>query len=318
MRDTYMDQFSSTWSDDAKQKFRHEPVTVRHNYHEHHAFSDVALAALVERHPRDLIDFCTMGEDATDHDSWRAGDPGALTGLELIEAVRKGKLWINLRHAMDQDPEYRPIYDAMLADMKKADPSFRPLSAEAGILISSPTAQVFLHSDVSETMLWHMRGVKRFRTYPATRPYLNTDDVESVLHHDKTEDIPFDPAWDKDAFTVDLHPGMAANWPLHGPHRIENQSGVNVSVPFEISTPQSRLQNSILFANGVLRRQFGHVPTETRTDGLGALMKRMLTYAIKLKIKLFGDAARPMPKSERTFDIDPDAPEGFVNREAAA
>ena len=93
-----------------------------------------------------------------------------------------------------------------------------------------------------------------------------------VLHKDKTEDIDFDPAWDADAFTVDLHPGMAANWPLHGPHRIENQSGVNVSVPFEISTPQSRLQNSILFANGVLRPVAGvqaalHVDRRTGRAG---------------------------------------------------
>lgn len=317
MRDTYMDRFTSKWSDEARRNFRKQPVIVRHNYHEHHAFSDIALAALIERHPRDLVDFCTMSEDATDRDSWRAGDPGALSGLELIEAVRKGRLWINLRHAMGRDPEYRPIFEAMLADMKKADPSFRPLTAEAGILISSPTAQVFLHSDVSETMLWHMRGVKRFRTYPPRLPYLNRDDVEGVLHHDKTEDIHFDPAWDADAFTIDLHPGMAANWPLHGPHRIENLSGVNVSVPFEISTPQSRLQNSVLFANGVLRRSFGMTPRSTSTEGLGALGKRLLTAMVKLKIRLFGDGHRPMPKSERTFDVDPTAPNGFVDRHAA-
>jgi len=317
MRDTFMTRFSSSWPDEARRKFRREPVVVRHNYHEHHAFSDIALAALIERHPRDLIDFCTMGEDATDHDSWRAGDPGMLSGLELLEAVRRGKLWINLRHAMDTDAEYRPIFEAMLANMKKADPSFRPLVAEAGILISSPTAQVFLHSDVSETMLWHMRGVKRFRTYPPRLPYLNTDDVEAVLHKDKTEDIDFDPAWDADAFTVDLHPGMAANWPLHGPHRIENQSGINVSVPFEISTPQSRRQNAILFANGVMRRSFGLTPRSTSTEGMGALCKQLLTAMVKLKIKLLGDGNRPMPKSERTFDIDPAAPDGFVDRQAA-
>jgi hypothetical protein len=317
MRDTFMTRFSSTWSDDARRKFRKEPVVVSHNYHEHHAFSDMALAALIERHPRDLIDFCTMGEDATDHDSWRAGDPGALTGLELLDAVRRGKLWINLRHAMDMDAEYRPIFEKMLADMKKADPTFKPLLAEAGILISSPSAQVFLHSDVSETMLWHMRGVKRFRTYPPRLPYLNTDDVEGVLHKDKTEDVAFDPAWDADAFTVDLHPGMAANWPLHGPHRIENQSGINVSVPFEISTPQSRRQNAILFANGVMRRSFGLTPRSTSTRGAGALAKQLLTAMVKLKIKLLGERNRPMPKSERTFDIDPTAPDGFVDRQAA-
>ena len=119
MRDTYMARFSSSWTDEARRKFRKQPVVIRHNYHEHHAFSDMALAALIERHPRDLIDFCTMGDDATDHDSWRAGDAGALSGLELIEAVRRGKLWINLRHAMDRDPDYRPIYEAMLAEARR-------------------------------------------------------------------------------------------------------------------------------------------------------------------------------------------------------
>lgn len=292
-------------------------MVIRHNYHEHHAFSDMALAALIERHPRELTDFCTMGEDATDHESWRAGEPGMLSGLELLEVVRKGRLWINLRHAMDLDPEYRPIFDAMLADMKKADPGFKPLLAEAGILISSPSAQVFLHSDVSETMLWHMRGVKRFRTYPPRLPYLDRTDVEGVLHKDKTEDIHYDPAWDADAFTVDLHPGMAANWPLHGPHRIENQSGINVSVPFEISTPESRKQNAVLYANGVLRRSFGIAPRSTSTEGMGAFAKRLLTAVVKLKIRLFGERARPMPKSERTFDIDPTAPNGLVDRQAA-
>lgn len=317
MRDTHMLRFSSQWSPEAQRDFRKTPVVVQHNYHEHHAFSDVALAALIDRHPRDLCDFCTMGDDATDRDSWRAGDPGELSGEELIEAVRNGKLWINLRHAMDRDPEYRPIYEAMLEDMRKADPGFKPLSAEAGILISSPTAQVFCHSDVSETMLWHMRGVKRFRTYPPQMPYLNRDDVEAVLHHDQTEDIPFDPAWDADAFTIDLQPGMAANWPLHGPHRIENQSGLNVSVPFEISTPQSRKLNSILFANGVLRRQFGYTPKSTATTGPGAAFKGLINLAYKVKLKLFGDGKKPMPKSETTFDIDLDSRSGFVDRDAA-
>lgn len=317
MRDTFIERFASEWPVEARQKFRRQPTVVRHNYHEHHLFSDMALAALIERHPRELIDFCTMGEDATDHDSWRAGDPGALSGLELIEAVRHGKLWLNLRHAMDLDEQYRPIFDAMLADMTRANPDFRPLLAEAGILISSPTAQVFLHSDVSETMLWHMRGVKRFRTYPPRLPYLNTDDVEAVLHRDKTEDTPFNPAWDKDAFMVDLHPGMAINWPLHGPHRIENQSGINVSVPFEISTPQSRRQNAVLYANGLMRRRFGWVPASTSTEGLVALVKQALTAAVKLKLKYFPVADKPMPKSEKTFDIDPAAPHGFVDRQVA-
>jgi hypothetical protein len=317
MRDTYIDQFTSKWSPEARKDFRQRPMAIRHNYHEHHAFSDMALAELLERHPRDMVDFCTMGEDATDRDSWRAGDPGDLSGVELIDAVRTGKLWINIRGAMNLDALYRPIYDSMMADMKEADKSFRPGTAEAGILISSPRAQVFLHSDISETMLWHMRGIKRFRAYKPALPYLRDIDMESVLLEEQTEDIPYDPDWDADAFTVDLHPGMAANWPLHGPHRIENQSGLNVSVPFEISTPQSRARNGVLFANGILRRKFGWSPKASSPHSIAGLAKRMLTKAFKLHLKLFGRGDKPMPNSEQTFDITPDAPEGFVDRKVA-
>jgi hypothetical protein len=317
MRDTYLDRFGSTWTADARGQFRQQPVVIRHNYHEHHAFSDISLAALIERHPPEMTDFCTMGTDATDRDSWRAGTRGKLSGMEVLEAVRSGKLWINLRHAMDSDPEYRPIYEAMMADMKKADPSFRPRQAEAGILISSPDAQVFMHADVSETMLWHMRGVKRFRTYPPKPPYLVPEYMEAILHHEQTEDIPFKSEYDEGAFTVDLHPGMAANWPLHAPHRIENQSGMNVSVPFEISTPESRCQNAVLFANGYMRRMFAMTPSSTRTDGLVALGKRVLSTAVKLHQRYFGVADKPMPKSEQTFEIDPDAPDGFTDRKVA-
>ncbi|MFS2318003.1 hypothetical protein RMQ97_08700 [Maricaulis sp. D1M11] len=316
MRDTYMSQFSSVWSEEAKRDFRRTPIVVKHNYHEHNAFSDLSLAALLDRHPRDMIDFCTMGDDATDRDSWRAGDPGDLSGEALIDAVRHGKLWINIRHAMDTDDQYRPIFDAMLADMKRARPGFNPLLAEAGILISSPTAQVFLHSDVSETMLWHMRGVKRFRTYRPEAPYYDPQDMEAVLHKEQTEDIPFDPAWDADAYTVDLHPGMATNWPLHGPHRIENQSGLNVSVPFEISTPESRRQNAVIFANGFMRRHWGLNPSSIRVDGPVGFAKQMLTAGIKVKRKLFGMPAQVEPKSETTFEIDGKSDGGFIDQAA--
>ena len=317
MRDTQfaqaLDGLTSHWSSDARDGFRQRPVLVAHDYHEHEAFGDAALAALIERHPRDLTDFCTMGDDATDIGSWRAGDPGDLTGEACLEAVRRGKLWINLRHAMDRDPVYRPIFEKMIGDMKRENPGFNPLNAEAGILISSPTAQVFLHSDVSETMLWHMRGVKRFRVYPPAPPYFDEGLMEAILHHEQTEDIPFDPAWDEAAFCVDLQPGMACNWPLYAPHRIENQSGLNVSVPFEIVTRESTLRNNVLYANRLLRRM-GLNPQSSATHGAFGLFKLGVAKAGKVWNKLGLGGRKPMPKSERTFDVDPDSDLGFTDR----
>lgn len=121
----------TNWHTEARTGFRQRVVVGRHDLHQRPEFSDEALAVLIERHPRDLIDFCTMGDLDEGADSWRAGDPGDLSGAELLDAVRAGKLWINLREAMTVDPVYRPLFDAMLADMKRNNPGYKVLNARA-------------------------------------------------------------------------------------------------------------------------------------------------------------------------------------------
>jgi hypothetical protein len=300
------------WGSDAQSGFRNKVVVGQHDLHTRDAFTDEALAALIERHPRDLTDFCTMGDLDEGADSWRAGDPGDLSGMEMLEAVRAGKLWINLREAMCVDPVYQPLFEQMMADMKRLNPGYKALNAESGILISSPTAQVFIHSDVSETILWHVRGKKRIRVYPATAPFLTDERMEAILHLEQTEDLPFEPSWDDECETVDLEPGMFTSWPLHGPHRVQNLSGMNVSVTMEIVTPESLLKNGVLHANGVLRRRFGMDPQSTEAAGPGAYMK----LAFSKMAKKIWRHTKPMPKSETTFDLDADSPTGFRNRAA--
>lgn len=300
------------WGSEARSGFRKKVVVGQHDLHTRDEFSDEALAALIERHPRELTDFCTMGDLDEGADSWRAGDPGDLSGMEMLEAVRAGKLWINLREAMCVDPVYRPLFDQMMADMKRLNPGYRALNAESGILISSPTAQVFIHSDVSETILWHVRGKKRIRIYPAAAPFLTDERMEAILHLEQTEDLPFEASWDDECEAVDLVPGMFTSWPLHGPHRVQNLSGMNVSVTMEIVTPESMLKNGVLHANGVLRRRFGLDPKSTEAAGAGAYMKLVFS---KMAKKIWRHT-KPMPKSETTFDIDTGSPTGFRDRAA--
>lgn len=300
------------WGKEAQSGFRQKVVVGQHDLHLRQEFTDEALAALIERHPRDLIDFCTMGDLEEGADSWRAGDPGDLSGLELLDAVRAGKLWINLREAMCVDSVYRPLYDRMIADMKVNNPGYKVLNAESGILISSPTAQVFIHSDVSETILWHVRGKKRIRIYPAEAPYVTDERMEAILHLEQTEDLPFEPSWDNECEAVDLEPGMFTSWPLHGPHRVQNLSGMNVSVTMEIVTPESMLKNGVLHANGVLRRRFGMSPSSVEASGPGAYLKLVFS---KMAKKIWRNT-KPMPKSETTFEIDGNQPSGFRNKAA--
>lgn len=301
------------WNDEKRADFRQGVMTARHRLHLAPEFSELALAALLNRHPRELIDYCTMGDDPADRDSWCAGDPGAMGGRELIDAVRQGKLWINLREAMNTDPVYKPLFDGLFSQLKKLNPGYRPIRAYGGILISSPKAQVFYHSDVSETLLLHVKGRKRFRIYPPRAPWLGDEAMEDILHKDQTEDVPFDPSWDRDAATLDLEPGDFVSWPLHAPHRVENLDGLNVSITCEVVTGASVKRNAVFHANGALRRM-GFKPRSTRTDGLQAYAKLAMSKGWKAMEAVTGRAARPLPKSDTTFDIDPASDTGYRDR----
>ena len=304
------------WNDDKRKDFRQGVVTARHRLHMDPAFSELALAALLNRHPRDLTDICTMGDDPTDRESWRAGEGGDLKGRELIEAVRSGKLWINLRQAMDTDPVYKPIFEALIGQLKRLNPGFSPLRAYGGILISSPRAQVFFHSDVSETLLLHVKGKKRFRIYPPRAPFVDEQSMEAILHKTQTEDVPFDPAWDQQAAQIDLDPGAFVSWPLHSPHRVENLEGLNVSITVEMVTPQSTLQNGVYHANGVLR-QAGWTPRTASVRGVQAYAKLGLSKAFKAYQSAFGAHQASAPKSETTFDVDLAHKDGLTDRATA-
>lgn len=304
------------WNDEKRAEFRQGVMTARHRLHQAPEFTELALAALLNRHPRELTDFCTMGEDPADRDSWRAGDPGAMSGRELMEAVRQGKLWINLREAMNTDPVYKPLFDGLFSQLKKLNPGYAPLRTYGGILISSPKAQVFYHSDVSETLLLHVKGKKRFRIYPPRAPWLCDSAMENILHRTQTEDVPFDPKWDADAAQVDLNPGDFVAWPLHAPHRVENLDGLNVSITCEVVTRESVMKNAVLHANGALRRM-GFNPRSSKPTGVPAYAKLALSKSWKAMEKITGRSSRPLPKSESTFEVDLASDTGYRDHAAA-
>ncbi|MCH8490962.1 MAG: cupin-like domain-containing protein [Oceanicaulis sp.] len=304
------------WSEDKRAEFRQGVMTARHRLHMAPEFTDLALAALLERHPRELTDICTMGDDPADRESWRAGAACNMSGVQLLEAVREGKLWINLREAMNHDPVYKPVFDALFAQLKRLNPDYRPLSAYGGILISSPKAQVFYHADVSETLLLHVKGKKRFRIYPPHAPWLSDHSMEQILHKTQTEDIPFNRAWDEDAAVIDLTPGSFVSWPLHAPHRVENLEGLNVSITCEVVTRASMMKNAVLHANGALR-QMGFTPRSSSPNGVQAVAKLAFSKSWKAWMKIAG-GRKPMPKSEETFDVDLASEAGYRDRAAAA
>lgn len=292
------------WTPQQRQAYRREIVTFQNRLDETGLFSDEALARLIDRHPRERLDVLTMGHASTDRKSWAAGDYEGFTGAELIAAVRKGRLWINIRQGMN-DPEYKPVFDRALKEFQAQTQGARVLKAQGGILISSPNAQVFYHCDRTDTMLWHVRGEKTMYLWPTEERFVSERDYEKLVLKETLEDIPYEPAFDAHATPVRMTPGDSVSWPLHGPHRVVNGPSMNVSVTIEYATADGVMTNGVFYTNAILRRRLGLNPQSRRVPGV---LKPAYFLASKL-LRPLAPKVNAYKAHGRKFDVDPSAPD---------
>ena len=108
------------WTAQKAKAFGQETVHFAHDLHERPMFSDEALAAVLDRYPRDSLGIYTMGEDLMDWRSWRRGGSDGLSGDKLMEAMKAGRLWLNLRYTNEHLPEYAALCAEMCADSDDA------------------------------------------------------------------------------------------------------------------------------------------------------------------------------------------------------
>ena len=286
------------WSPDQKAAHQEGIVTFRHALGGTGLFDDAALARMIDAHPRDMLDVCTMRRNPPPNERWIAGDPGALTGAELVEAVRRGSLWISLRQGMNvHAPE---VLDRAMGDFA-AQSGAKVLSTKASILISGPDMGIFFHVDTSETMLWHVRGHKTMLVYPPTEAFCPEGALEAILHKETLSDAPWTPEMEAHVRRVPLGPGEAAHWELNAPHRVLNGPDLNVSVSFEYATPRSRVVNGTYWFNGFLRRRLGLNLSSRR---LPAVLRPVWWAAAKVAQRVLPARANVERAHVRQFDVD--------------
>lgn len=296
------------WTDETRAAFRKDIVRARHTLHTSPLFSDEAIERLIEIHPREYADFATMDETGS-RTSWKTGNPGDLTGAELVRAVKNGRLWINLRNLFEIHGEYRAMLDQMFAELQDENPGFHPVRILGGLLVSSPQAKVPFHMDRTDTMLWHIRGRKRVFVYPHHDEVATDAEREEVLLHEFNDELANRPEAENHARIFDLEEGEMICWPLHTPHRVENMGTLNISLATEYTTPEARLVNNAMYFNGVMRRRFGWQPGQiAHCQGLD-LKARFAAGMVMRKLGVSVPVDTPHEGGYR-FEVDPDAPLG--------
>ncbi|MEE2526545.1 hypothetical protein V0U79_09215 [Hyphobacterium sp. HN65] len=264
---------------DTRKAFGHTASCHKHSLAEDPMFTDEGLASLLDRYPREAIGVYSMGDTAG---SWRNGTLGDITGAELVEAVKAGKLWLNLRASNKKDAYLDEMNEQIFGELKRAMPGFMPFCKDLGLLISSPGAKVFYHLDVPRVMLFHVRGHKRVWVYPREEPFVHAKDLEAVVAEKTEEEIPYEAALDEGAQVFDLNPGEMLHWPQNGPHRIENGNDLNVSLSIEFMTPLALMRANAVLTNAWLRDKFGYEGGLEARPSLGWLPKAAFARVLRV------------------------------------
>lgn len=296
------------------QLFGRHTVELGHSLHQSPLFSDERLAALIEQLPRDSYHVNTMDPLTHDPRTRREGEIVGLSGAEVLESVRNGRIWILIQNPGRVDPGF----NAMLADIYgEIDErvGIRSYKHKMSILISSPKVQVYYHADVPGQTLWQVRGVKKVYAYPNSAPFLPPDRMEKIVLGEAHEiSLDYQGWFDDYAEVVDLEPGRMLHWPLNCPHRIVNHDLLNISFTTEHWTDDLRNQYLVKFANGLIRRYRPGARLSQSTDGLAALGKFGLAAFVK-KAGLQKARRRPFLID---FQVDPRAPLGVRDIDAVA
>ncbi|GJL97444.1 MAG: hypothetical protein DHS20C06_12610 [Hyphobacterium sp.] len=261
------------------QKFGQTPTQHTHSLHRDPMFTDAGLAALLDRYPREHIGVYRMGDTV---DSWECGRLGAISGASLVQAVKDGRIWLNLRDAHRRDPTLADINDRVFDELKQLIPGFRPFNTDLGLLISSPGARVFYHLDVPRVMLLHLRGHKNVWVYPRSEPFVEAAGLESVVSEKTEEEIPYLPEFDAGGKCYRMAPGQMVHWPQNAPHRIDNGDDLNVSLSIEFMTPTAQLRANAVLANAWLRDRFGLKSGIESKPNIGWLPKFVLARLLRI------------------------------------
>jgi hypothetical protein len=299
----------TSWDSTHAKLWGNHPIRLQHRLHTSPLFSDGILAELIEHYPRSHYSMVKVGE-RNGNKVWREGEIGSLSGSQVIESIAAGGLWLNLRNVQKVDNRYAELLEEILDEISARVGLPPVISRDCGILISSPNAQVYYHSDLSGQSLWQIRGRKRVYLYPPVPPFLSSEKLERIILSGIEVDMEYDPWYDKHAAVFDIEPGEMLNWPLYAPHRVDNHDCLNISLTTEYWTDPIRRSMMMNCGNAVLRHKLGFTPKGNALHGPGFWLKAALQAGVKRSGLLGKRGAQSRPIE---FQLDPGRPGAIID-----
>ncbi|MEO5805314.1 hypothetical protein [Devosia sp.] len=300
-------QIITDWKPHYPSLFGNHSLALTHNLAASSLFTDEALARLIEKSPREGYHVNYSQKTPGNPPKRREGEIKGLSGLEVLDTVRNGNIWVNITAPAKVDSAYGDLLDTIYAEFEERVPGFKSYKRNLTILISSPNVSVKYHSDVPGQSLWQVRGTKKLYVYPASKPFISQPALEKlILGQLRETDMPYEPWYDDYAQVHMLEAGKMLHWPLNGPHRVVNENMLNVSFTTEHWTNELRKHYAVNYANGFLRSKLGMNKLSQQVTGASYLAK--LATAAAVKFTPLNPQKQKVYKVD--FQVDPKAPEG--------
>jgi hypothetical protein len=308
------DKVFTSWDETNSALWGNQPIKLAHRLDRSPLFSPEALAKLIERYPREQYSLVQTGARGASR-VWREGDIGNLSGRQVMEAIARGGLWLNMRDVAMIDPAYGAMIDRMFEEVAAKVPNFVARNHQESILVSAPDAQVYYHADLPGQSLIQLVGRKRVYVYPNTPPFITPEHLEDIALYNVEVDIPYASWYDRHAKVFDIGPGEMLSWELNAPHRVENLDTFSVSMTVSFSNELIRRSQIVNLANGLLRHRFGHAPRTRNLRGPSFFAKAVLQklYRDSGWVRRQRNARRPIE-----FRLDTASPGEIIDLPRAA
>ena len=274
-------QIFTKWDETHSELWSHQPIRLEHEMHKSPAFSMDDLAKLIEGYPREHYSLVQTGAQGASR-VWREGDSGNLSGRDVIDAISRGGLWLNMRDVGSVDSRYRKLVDKMFEEIHARMPSFEiPRGHQESILISAPNAQVYYHADMPGQSLVQIAGRKRVYVYPNSAPFITAEHLEDIALFNVEVDLPYKDWYDDHAKVLDIGPGQMLGWQMNAPHRVENLDTFSVSMTISYTNDAIRRSEIVHLANGMLRHRFGYTPKSRNLRGPSYFAKAVMQKLLR-------------------------------------
>jgi hypothetical protein len=270
------------WSDEEFRHFGRRFQKTRHRLAETGLFTDEALARLIDSYPRHLLQAFVMGVDPEHMEENLPVDTRGVSGADVLEAVKRGRLWFKLLRIQAWKGPYADLVRRLYEELSTHVTGFNPLTTGAVLFFGSTGSQVYYHVDSKPNMLWHIRGRKNFWLYPALDTTLVSQKcLEDVYNMVTDEDVPFKDEYDQYGTLFELAPGDALSWPHNSPHRVLVTEGMSVSLGTLHETEESVRRTHVICANALLRAKLGVQSPSMSERGVIPFAKAFMFRAVR-------------------------------------